>query len=84
VSSRVRAASFTSRRPEVEPPIALTTLCGGANGELPAMTMVTSASMVFAASWLDGDLVAEKEVTAGLLCEHSRHRRYRPLRHPRY
>jgi len=34
----------------------------GVNGELPAMTMVTSARIAFAAAWLDGSLVAENEV----------------------
>ena len=51
-----------SRRLEVERPTALTVDCGGSNGELPAMTMVTSAKIAFTATWLDGSLVAEKEV----------------------
>ena len=50
------------RRLEVERPTALTVDCGGSNGELPAMTIVTSARIAFAAAWLDESLVAEKEV----------------------
>ena len=56
------AASGMSRRLEVDRPTALTVDCGGSNGELPAMTMVTSARITFAATaWLDGILSPRKK-----------------------
>ena len=60
VNSGGFAASGMSRRLKVEWLTALTVDCGGSAGELPAMTMVTSARITFAAVCLDGSLVAKE------------------------